>query len=65
MDRLTLWEEDGKTIGEINHKCEWGEGYYGYECVCGNFIPYGSEPWMPDEEELHDMVIRLHENQNT
>jgi len=59
MDRLTLWEDgDGKTIGEINHKCDWREGYYGWECECGNFIPYGCEPWTPTEDELHDMILR-------
>ena len=59
MNRLTLWEEDGKTVGEINHKCEWQEGYSGWECACGNFIPYGCEPWMPTEDELLGKVNRV------
>lgn len=30
----------------------WREVYYGYECeICGEFIPYGCEPWLDDEDE--------------
>lgn len=29
-------------------KCQWRDHYYGYICEgCGQFIPFGSEPWMP------------------
>jgi hypothetical protein len=29
----------------------WKEEYYGYKCeTCGEFIPYGCEPWMPDDD---------------
>lgn len=31
---------------------QWEEAYYGWRCAnCGTFSPYGSEPWLPDEEE--------------
>jgi hypothetical protein len=40
-----------REICEATHH-EWKEEYYGYKCEnCGEFIPYGSEPWEPDEEE--------------
>lgn len=33
---------------EWAHSHDWIESYYGYDCkICGLFIPYGSEPWMP------------------
>jgi hypothetical protein len=36
---------------------DWREIYYGYECTaCGLFIPFGCEPWAPDEDEVADMV---------
>lgn len=52
--RLSLWEEGGKVIVELNHKHDWQEEYYGYECRCGGFIPYGSEPWLPEDEDICD-----------
>lgn len=43
----------------MEHQCEWEEEYYGYRCkICGEFIPYGCEPWMPTDEEIHDMILR-------
>lgn len=29
------------------------EGYYGHDCAaCGELVyPYGSEPWMPDDDD--------------
>ena len=31
-------------------KHDWEEDYYGYVCQkCGQFIPYGCEPWAPLE----------------
>jgi len=42
------------------HECrsgDWKEVYYGYECrVCGAFVPFGGEPWAPDDGEVADMV---------
>lgn len=36
-----------------SHK--YTEEYYGYVCEnCGLFIPYGCEPWMPDDDELDE-----------
>ena len=30
----------------------WTEEYYGYVCEnCGLLVPYGSEPWMPDDPD--------------
>jgi len=30
----------------------WEEGYYGWTCrVCGQLIPYGCEPWAPQEDD--------------
>jgi hypothetical protein len=37
--------------------CEhvWIEEYYGHCCCkCKQFIPYGGEPWMPDDEDFFD-----------
>jgi hypothetical protein len=29
---------------------KWVEVYYGYECsICGDFVPFGSEPWIDEE----------------
>lgn len=45
---------EGKMVSEREHarqNCEiighrWIEEYYGYTCEnCGEFIPYGCEPW--------------------
>ena len=46
------------------HKHEWYEVYYGYECVCGLFIPYGCEPWIPIDEEIHEMISSFKEHQD-
>ena len=35
----------------MTHKHEWKEGYYGWECDCGAFVAYGSEPWVDEEDE--------------
>jgi hypothetical protein len=33
----------------IDHR--WLEEYYGYKCEnCGAFVPYGSEPWLDDND---------------
>lgn len=33
----------------IDHR--WLEEYYGYKCEnCGAFVPYGSEPWLDDDD---------------
>lgn len=30
---------------------DWQEEYYGYKCrVCGMFVPFGCEPWGPEED---------------
>jgi hypothetical protein len=32
-------------------KHDWKEVYYGYECrKCSLFVPFGCEPWAPDED---------------
>lgn len=34
----------------IGHR--WVESYYGWLCqTCLEFIPFGCEPWAPDDEE--------------
>jgi hypothetical protein len=39
----------------LNYRCaagdhQWREEYYGYKCInCEEFIPFGCEPWAPDE----------------
>ncbi len=42
------------------HQCQandWTEEYYGYRCrACGDFVPFGCEPWAPDDNEVADMV---------
>lgn len=31
----------------------WEEVYYGYKCAkCEQFIPFGCEPWLPEEAEM-------------
>lgn len=44
----------------MTHEHKWVEEYYGYKCECGAFIPYGCEPWIPTDEELHEMILSLH-----
>lgn len=47
------------TPPRCDHK--YVDGYYGLTCtLCGDFIPYGSEPWayLTDEEEEH--IARQH-----
>lgn len=39
---------------------DWQEEYYGLKCsLCGEFVPYGCEPWMPvdDGRELAEEEI--------
>jgi hypothetical protein len=50
------WDEE-KCAGEIIesvHDCkstDWKKEYNGYRCkVCDCFVPYGCEPWMPEQE---------------
>lgn len=33
-----------------DHQHDYKESYYGWQCACGYFIPFGEEPWMPDPE---------------
>jgi hypothetical protein len=34
---------------------DWVQEYYGYRCaVCGDFIPYGCEPWI--DVDLDDLL---------
>lgn len=43
--------EQKRQLCEATHH-EWKEEYYGLKCeTCGEFIPYGCEPWVSDEEE--------------
>ena len=40
--------EEKRKLCEMTHH-EWKEEYYGYKCeTCGEFIPYGCEPWIDD-----------------
>lgn len=46
-----LGDSNKKHLCEMTHH-EWKEEYYGLRCeTCGEFIPDGCEPWMPDEDE--------------
>lgn len=39
--------EKAQEICNLTHH-EWEKTYYGYKCLnCGEFIPYGCEPWIP------------------
>lgn len=39
---------------------KWVEGYYGYTCEnCGDFIPYGCEPWIDDDGSLTPRAVDL------
>lgn len=32
-------------------KHQWAEEYYGQRCsICGTFIAFGCEPWLPDHD---------------
>lgn len=45
--------EQAFRLCQMTHH-DWVEEYYGYRCTqCGEFIPYGCEPWMPDEDERY------------
>jgi hypothetical protein len=34
---------------------KWDEEYYGYRCSkCLTFIPFGCDPWLPNDEEEDD-----------
>jgi hypothetical protein len=45
-----LGDTKKRELCEATHH-EWKEEYYGYKCeTCGEFIPYGCEPWAPPEE---------------
>lgn len=49
-----LGDSKARQICEATHH-EWKEEYYGYKCeTCGEFIPYGCEPWMPLDDEEED-----------
>ena len=51
MGQVRSDRENAKQICELTHH-DWQEGYYGLECSqCGEFIPYGCEPWDTDQEE--------------
>lgn len=45
---------------EARHECrpdDWVEDYAGYRCrVCGDFVPFGCEPWAPDDYDVAEMV---------
>lgn len=43
--------EEVKQICDLTHH-EWADEYYGLKCEnCGEFIPYGCEPWIPFEDD--------------
>ena len=51
MTAIPSDRERKQEICDCTHH-EWVEEYYGYVCEnCGLFIPYGSEPWMPDDPD--------------
>lgn len=42
------------AVCDMTHH-EWTEGYYGYRCDnCGLFIPFGCEPWAPNDDNESD-----------
>ncbi len=42
--------EAAQEICNLTHH-DWQEGYYGWRCeTCGEFIPYGCEPWLPIDD---------------
>ena len=44
-------DENTKYCDAFKHDYE--EDYYGYKCKkCGQFIPYGCEPWLDFGEEM-------------
>jgi hypothetical protein len=44
VGELTMTQNEPLCLG-IEHR--WEETYYGYKCIeCGEFIPFGSEPWI-------------------
>jgi hypothetical protein len=46
--------EKAHELCEITHH-QWSEDYYGYTCQnCGEFIPYGCEPWTPVDQDDDD-----------
>ena len=46
----SLKQNDCQSLG-ANHN--YTEEYYGYRCIdCDQFIPYGCEPWLPDDDEV-------------
>lgn len=48
------WPEIELSPCEPEPPCthEWGPHYYGHECVtCKLFVPFGCEPWAPNEDE--------------
>lgn len=46
-------DEKRKLCETTHHK--WRGEYYGYKCeICGDFIPYGCEPWLPVEDDDED-----------
>lgn len=37
---------------------QWKETYYGYECEhCHEFIPFGCEPWVEDDDEKNQEYV--------
>jgi len=35
--------------------CDWDETHYGHRCsTCGAFVPFGCEPWAPDDDPWRD-----------
>lgn len=42
-----------RFCNEFHH--QWKEEYYGYRCgECGQFIPFGCEPWLNEPDDYDD-----------
>lgn len=54
MNSVNSDREKAREVCELSYH-DWVEEYYGYRCVnCGEFIPYGCEPWAPLEDIFDD-----------
>ena len=43
-----------QTTTRDDHECLWTEAHEGYRCACGEFVPFGSEPWAEQDDDDDD-----------
>ena len=49
-ESIEMDENGNEPCDPFHHK--WVETYYGWECeICGMFVPFGCEPWMPLDDD--------------